>query len=132
MCYVFTLSQHMTPTFCIVTSFRCLLFTHMLATLFLSWTITTPEKEPILGPVQARFNKYLSKVRGIIEIEISFGRIRVRRRAIFLRTCHSISCLCLRWLLLAQCSTISTRELRIIGMSLCWSQPGDPDMWQKE
>lgn len=75
MSYAVTLGQHMAPTFCTAASFRCLLFTHVLATLFLSWTIITPYKEPVLGPVQAWFNKYLSKARGIIEIEMSFGRI---------------------------------------------------------
>lgn len=39
-----------------------------------------------MGPDQAPFNKYLSKARGIIEIEMSFGRTKVRQRAIFLRT----------------------------------------------
>lgn len=47
-------------------------------------TIITPYREPVQGPIQARFDRYRSRARCIIET--SFGRMKARWRAIFLQT----------------------------------------------
>lgn len=47
-------------------------------------SIITPYREPVQGPVEARFNRHHSRARCIIET--TFGRMKARWRAIFLQT----------------------------------------------
>ncbi len=85
-----TLGRHMKPASCTAAPFLYLLSTHLLVTLVTEITLESPitiitlYREPVQGPIQARFNKHHSKARCIIEM--SFGRIKALWRAIFLQT----------------------------------------------
>lgn len=56
----------------------------MLLSSFSICSMSTPYREPVWGPIHARFNRHHSRARCIIET--SFGRVKARRRAIFFQT----------------------------------------------